>query len=437
MNIWIVCVGEPLPTDEGGQRPLRAGMLTDALLSRGHQVTWWTSTFNHSSKRHRAARNQEVTSPNGARLWLLHGVGYKRNIGLSRLLNHMQLARQFTRLAPGERPPDLIFCCWPVMELAAAVLNYAEPRSIPTILDVRDLWPDIFLEAIPRAARPLAKIVLAPYERLTRAAFRRASGVVGISQGYLNWGLARANRGMTSSDAVFPLGYPEPDWSRVSPAAGRKYLQALGVDDSRLVCWFLGTFGDTYDLEPVIHAARLLQERGLTQYQFVLSGEGEWRESYEKLAAGLKNIVFTGWLNADGIASMMRVARVAIAAYRKGAPQGLPNKIFEYMAAGLPILSSLEGECRLFLDENECGLSYPPGSTAGFFNALMSLTENEKLAGDLGAKALSAFRQRYSARIIYPQIIEHIAGMVGPADEVTFGVSGNIRTHENKRPFHV
>ncbi len=425
MNIWIVCVGEPLPVDEGGQRLLRAGMLTEALLSMGHEVTWWTSTFNHSSKRHRARRSQEMTSNEGVHLWLLHGIGYSMNIGLPRLVNHIQLAREFSRLAANERQPDLIFCCWPIIELGAAVVEYAESRSIPTILDVRDLWPDIFLEAVPSVLRPLAKLALVPYDRMTRSAFHRASGIVGISNGYLNWGLARAGRGRGPNDAAFPLGYREPDWSRASLADGKKYLQALGVDESRVVCWFLGSFGDTYDLEPVIRGARELQMRGLTKYQFVLSGEGQGRKRYEQLAAGLENVVFTGWLSADGIASMMRIARVAIAAYRKGAPQGLPNKIFEYMAAGLPILSSLEGECKLFLDENACGLSYPSGGVNDFLGVLMSLTENERLAGEMSANALKAFRQRYSASIIYPQIVEHMVRLVAPAARKTFVPAGN------------
>jgi glycosyltransferase involved in cell wall biosynthesis len=420
MNIWVMCISEPLPIDKGTQRHMRAGMLTRMLLSMGHEVTWWTSAFNHSSKRHRANQSQETMSPEGVRLMLLHGIGYSRNVGVPRLINHFQLAREFTRIAAAQHPPDLIFCCWPAVELGFAAVCYAERQSIPILLDVRDLWPDIFLDAVPRPARPLAKLALTPYARVTRSAFRRATGIVGISQGYLDWGLAQAGRRRNANDALFPLGYQEPDWSKASVVEGKKSLQALGVDASRQVCWFLGSFGSTYDLEPVILAARQLETRGMMSPQFVLSGEGEGRERYERLAAGLHNVVFTGWLDADRIAAMMRMAHVAIAAYRKGAPQGLPNKIFEYMAAGLPILSSLDGECKQFLDDNACGISYMAGSAEALLDAFTRLTENKALARELGTNARRAYRERYSAAIVYTQLVEHMAELAGqPARALT------------------
>ncbi|MGA8026508.1 MAG: glycosyltransferase, partial [Bryobacteraceae bacterium] len=136
--------------------------------------------------------------------------------------------------------------------------------------------------------------------------------------------------------------------------------------------------------------------------------EGENRPRYEKLAGGLDNVVFTGWLNAKQIACMMRMAHIGLAAYRKSAPQGLPNKIFEYMAAGLPVLSSLSGECERFLEANACGVSYAPGSADSFIEALLPLVENEKLRKELGTNGLNSFRSRYAASVVYPQLVEYL-----------------------------
>lgn len=412
MNVWVMCISEPLPIDKGSQRHMRAGMLTQTLVSMGHEVTWWTSAFNHSSKRHRTDHSQEIKSREGVRLWLLHGTGYSRNIGVLRLVNHFQLAHEFSRLAAKEQPPDVIFCCWPSVELGYAAVRYAESLSIPILLDVRDLWPDIFLDAAPPTLRPLAKMALAPYYGMARSAFRRASGIVGISEGYLDWGLEKAGRDRDPNDALFPLGYQAPDLTKTSVIEGKENLQSLGIDASRTVCWFLGSFGDTYDLAPVISAARQLHARGQKGVQFVLSGDGQGRDKYERLAAGLSNVVFTGWLDADGIAAMMKIAHVGIAAYRNGAPQGLPNKIFEYMAAGLPILSSLEGECKQFLDSNRCGISYQPGSAQSLLDALATLRDSKDLASAMGANALQAFNERYSASVVYPKLVEHLQGIV-------------------------
>jgi glycosyltransferase involved in cell wall biosynthesis len=182
----------------------------------------------------------------------------------------------------------------------------------------------------------------------------------------------------------------------------------MGIDETRLICWFLGSFGDTYDLEPVIEAARRLEHRGARSPQFVLSGDGRARERYQRLASGLSNVIFTGWIDADQIASMMQIADVAIAAYKMGAPQGLPNKIFEYMAAGLPILSALDGECKSFLTTSECGLYYEAGNADSFMGALTVLMQDPSLCRRLGDNGRAVFRAQYSSFIVYPKLAAHI-----------------------------
>ncbi|MCL5734650.1 MAG: glycosyltransferase family 4 protein [Actinobacteria bacterium] len=407
MDIWIACVSEPLPVDEGGQRRMRAGMLASTLAARRHKVMWWTSAFNHTSKRLRVPRSQTVTAE-GIELALLYGRSYSRNISVARLVNHYQVAREFAELSKRRPKPDAIFCCWPTVELGWAVVRYARRHDVPVVLDVRDLWPDLFLDAVPEWARRPARVALAPYYHATRFAFHHASAIVGISEQYLNWGLSCAQRPRQPWDAVFPLGYSAPDLSGRPNVEHRERFRLLGIDDSRLVCWFLGSFGDTYDLETVIGAARVLKHQGVTECQFVLSGEGERRARCEEIAARLDNVVFTGWLNREEITSMMQMAHVGLAAYRPGAPQGLPNKIFEYMAAGLPILSSLSGECEQFLKANGCGISYTPGSVDSLVGALRVLRKDADLRTKLGANGRAAFRSRYSASVVYPRLAEYL-----------------------------
>ena len=76
-------------------------------------------------------------------------------------------------------------------------------------------------------------------------------------------------------------------------------------------------------------------------------------KKWSKLAIGLQNVVFTGWVNKHELKYLSDIADIGLMAYSKGAPQGLPNKIFEYMSSGIPILSSLQGETEDFLKLNK------------------------------------------------------------------------------------
>ena len=137
MRIWLVTVGEPLPTDAGTPRLLRTGMLAERLLARGHTVDWWNSTFDHVAKRHRARQDTALQVRERYRLLLLHGPAYRRNVSIRRWANHRVIAAHFARWMPKEPPPDLILCSLPNLELAREAILYAQPRSIPVVLDLR------------------------------------------------------------------------------------------------------------------------------------------------------------------------------------------------------------------------------------------------------------------------------------------------------------
>src|SRR5687768_12911141 len=105
MRAWLLTVGEPLPGEKG--RMLRAGVLASKLAARGHDVTWWTTRFDHFHKRQRIGPAISH-SKEGYKIRLLESRGYHRNRSLARLWDHVQVARAFRRAGLTERRPDII-----------------------------------------------------------------------------------------------------------------------------------------------------------------------------------------------------------------------------------------------------------------------------------------------------------------------------------------
>jgi glycosyltransferase involved in cell wall biosynthesis len=279
---------------------------------------------------------------------------------------------------------------------------------------VRDLWPDAFFSFVPRPLKILARAFLYGMYRQTRRALRRCDAIVGVSQSYLERGLFQSGRARRPSDAVFPLGYERASPSRHELEAAEKNLRRRGVDPSRVICWFIGTFGRTYDLETVIEAARMLHEKNDNRAQFVLSGEGGNVEACRKLASGLDNVVFTGWLDSSGIEWMMRTAGIGLAAYAPGAPQGLPNKLFEYLSAGLPILSSLVPEARALLEAQRCGVTYTAGDPLSFLNAVVSVLDNPETLSGMSEAAHTTFEDNFSIERVYVPFLDYLERFTTP-----------------------
>jgi len=416
MRAWLIQIGEPLPIDGEVPRLLRTGILAQQLADRGHDVTWWCSTFNHWTKSHRYAVDTTVELSPAYRLRLLHSPGYRRNVSLGRIVDHRILAARFRAAIERESPPDLILSSFPTVEMSEAAAVFGNTNNVPVIMDVRDLWPDAFLNLVPAPVKPLGKLLLSGLHRQAGRALARSDAIVGVSKSYLEWALNNAQRRRRQNDGVFPLGY-----ERSSPPAqdlrqAEHRLRDSGVDPERVVCWFIGTFGRTYDLETVIEVARALHERHDYRAQFVLSGDGGRLDECRELAAGLPNVVFTGWVNSTEIEWLMSVAGIGLAAYVRDAPQSLPNKLFEYLAAGLPILSSLGREAAELLDSNGCGLTYEPGNPHSLLDQLVRLLDDPLLRKSMSSKAQETFEAKYSSRQVYQSFIELIERLGAPGE---------------------
>ena len=411
-HVWLVQIGESLPGLTGDERRLRTALLADALVNLGHRVTWWASTFDHYAKRFVAQDEGRVAVREGLDLELLAGTAYGRNISPWRVLNHLQIARRFRVRSEAHAPrPDVIVASYPTVELAAEAVRYARQCGVSVVVDVRDLWPDAIVDLAPPAARPLVRAALRPMFAAARRALGGASALTAPSEGYLTWALARAERPRSAADRVFPLGYPELAVPSEDAAGAGRRLAALGVDPRRKIALFVGMFGRTYDLTTVIEAARRLRAQGRDDVQFVLSGAGDRDARWRAEAAGLDNVVFTGWVARADIAYLLSVAWVGLAAYARGAPQSLPNKPFEYMSAGLPVLSCLGAEAVALLDRHGCGLSYRAGDAADLEAALSVLLRDPARHQAMREASRAAFKASYSADAVYAGMANYVEAM--------------------------
>ncbi|HUQ47318.1 MAG TPA: glycosyltransferase [Gemmatimonadaceae bacterium] len=411
-KVWILNVGEPMAVDQQSERQLRMGLIADALVARGCDVTWWTSSFDHNYKRQRYDADKRVSLGKRYVLHFLHARPYSFNISLGRLVNHRQLGKAFERHAnetTAQDRPDVIFATMPIVELAAAASRYGRKHSIPVVIDVRDLHPDIYLTLVPQFARPLAKVALGMMYRELRTSLRFATSIIAIAPSFLEWALRHAGRLMTERDAVFPLAYPEIHALPQEVNVAAEELRAMGVRADKKILWYVGTFNRWIDLETPIEAARLLAKAGNEDFQLVISGSGDFDEKWRALAAGLPNVVFTGWIGVPHIIGLRGIAWAGLAPYRQGF-NTVGNKLFEYMAGRLPILLSIGGDARAMIQRHDCGLGYTAGKPETLITSIESMA-SDGVRERMAANSLNAYRDNYSAVTVYPKMIDHVLSL--------------------------
>ncbi len=409
LNIWLIQIGEPLPVDGEGIRLFRTGILAGMLAERGHDVTWWASTFDHFNRNQRYYRDTEVVVREGLRLVLLHGPGYGHNVSLKRAVDHGIVTRRFHKRAYVEKKPDVILCSYPTVGLSLAAVRYGERMKVPVVLDARDMWPDTFLNIFPRRMRPVAGIFIFPVKRRAKKAFRGAHAVTGMTSSFVDWGLHYAGRKKTPRDKPFPFGYLEGEPERSMLERAEAYWDGLGLKEDDFIVCFFGTIGKQFNLEEVIGAAAALEKRN-GNLTFVLCGDGEKLRYYRKMAQGCRSVVFPGRVGRPEIWDLMRRACVGIAPYRESEDftMSVPNKIVEYLSGGLPVLSNLEGETARLIQENRCGTSYRRGDVPGLEKELEYLRDNRPVLAELSRNALRLFKGRFTAEKVYGEMTEYL-----------------------------
>ena len=412
MRVWLVTIGEPLPTDgDGGDRLYRAGILATLLAQRGHEVVWWSSTFDHVRKRQRFSTDTTLRLDSGVLLKLLQGCGYRRNVSLRRLVDHAILARKFSAQARNMPCPDVVLCSLPPLELSAAVTRYGKAHDVPVIVDVRDLWPDIFLELVPSWARSLFGFALTPMWRQARAACQNAFAITGNCPEFVEWGLRHARRPAGNLDRFFPFGYLVPVLTDKVREKARHFWNTYGLceGDTQFTICFFGAFSNQFDLETVIDAALMLEAEGVSA-RFVLCGAGEHLEALRARASGSRAVIFPGWVGRAEIWTLMTLCDVGIAPYRNhvGFAGNLPNKPIEYMAGGLPIVSGLRGYLAEFLDRHQCGLTYVPGDAQALRDVVVRLMKDTELLTKMSANARRVFSEKLDAGKVYGQMIDYL-----------------------------
>lgn len=417
MKIWLITIGEPVPIENASKdRLYRTGYFSNFLADRGHDVTWWTSTFDHFRKYHLYAHDTDLNLSPNLHIKLLHGTGYKHNISLSRILDHKIIARKFRILAKDMESPNLILSSFPTIELSKEAVSYGKKHHVPVILDIRDMWPDIFIHHIPKLIRPIAKLIALPLLLDARKAMGVAYAITGITESFVAWGTTKGRRKKTKIDRCFPMGYTSEFHNDHDSHSAEKYWDEMGVRrqaDTFIACFF-GTLGRQFDLRTVVQAARQLQMSD-KRILFVICGIGDRYNHYKKMAAGISNIVFSGWINAAQIYVLMQKSSVGLDPMKDRFDflATINNKAIEYMSAGLPVISSPDkGVLYELLKSNNSGMSYPPDNPDALAHIVLRLCNDPALLRELSKNSRAVFKNMFRAEKVYEDMMNYLEEVV-------------------------
>lgn len=419
MRIWLINVGEELPTDAGTPRLLRTGILAEHLVAKGHDVVWWNATFNHQRKEQRASATVQRATPQGYSSVLLYGRSYQRNISGSRIASQLQNALEFHRLAPTLPRPDAILCGYPTIELAALAVRFAKVACIPIAVDFRDMWPDVIAEQTTGTARLAAAPFLAVWNQTLHYIVRNATAIVGVTDGFVDWALDKVGRQRSPIDRSFHLAVnpQKPLQSDVARADAMWTKMGVGTDPTKLYTCFIGTLSRRLDIPTLVAGALSASAEVKQRLQLVVCGKGDLDGDLRNMVGDDDTVIFPGWRNAAEISALLSRCHIGTLPYLSTADfvRHYPNKVGEYLGAGLPIMTPLEGQVRTLLSKHNLGYFYQEANPESASRCLSDLVAR---CDELRAKrnaALAVYDELFDSTQIYADFVRYLEELPGAA----------------------
>ena len=377
--MWIINPYGTLPSESWAT--YRSTMVAEALSAHGYQVSQFISNFEHRSKQFRTSGSERVTIGGRYAIRIIPGQGYAAHISLQRVRHERSFARNLLAAVKGEPPPDLVILAEPALFYYDILLGplIVRHRSL-LVLDVIDIWPELFELVIPRGLRPLSPVLLAPLYRWRKRLYAHADAVVGVARDYTDIGSRLAARPGVLAATVYWSSSAPPAASAPPGEALEGLLAGKGERDLWIV--YAGTLGENYDIHSIVDVARRLPAdvRDHRRVRFIVAGDGPLRSLCE--ASASQDFVFVGRLAAAHLELLYRRCDVALCTYKGGSTVAMPIKAFDYLRHGLPIVNSLARDLGEFVQRDRIGLNYRPESSDSLYHAIVRLVRDEELRAE-------------------------------------------------------
>jgi glycosyltransferase involved in cell wall biosynthesis len=370
-----------------GVTGIRSYAMAQRLIARGHHVTMVCGSY--------AGGTTELTGAfkDRFRRGVVNGIDivefdlrYSNSDGfLRRTTTFLKFALRSIRFAFSE-PYDVLFATTTPLTAGIPGIFARWLRRKPFVFEVRDLWPEL-----PRAMGVIRNpLVLGAMSLLEWFSYRSAHRLIGLAPGIVD---AISGRGVPRERiALVPNGCDNHIFGSTAEP-----WRPLGVNAGELMAVYAGTFGIANGLDAVLDAAAVLKRRGRQDIKLVLIGQGMLKARLQERGRreALDNVVFLDPVPKDKLAGLLASTDVGmqilvnVQAFYFGTS---PNKFFDYIAAGIPVLNNYPGWVAQLITENQCGVAVPPEDPEAFAGSL------ERLAADRAALRAMGVRARELAR---------------------------------------
>ncbi len=421
MHILLIHQAFAALDEPGGTRHHEFARL---LASRGNKITIIASPVSYlTGGENRASATQHATLEN-------------ENITILRAYTYSALHKSFVHrvfaffsfmassffVGLGVQGVDVVWGTSPPIFQGVTAWLLARLKGAKFLFEVRDLWPQ-FAIAVGVLTNPtLIKMSL----WLERFLYRHADRVMVNSPGYvehvthaaLSGVLSRAQRRRRTQSKgsgawqveLVPNG---ADPAMFDPADQGEAFRTRHRLADKFIVLYAGAHGLSNDLGVALDAAKLLEG---TNIHIVFLGDGKEKAALQARsdALGLDNVTFLPPVPKSGMSAALAGADACLAILKPLDEYKLtyPNKVFDYMAAGRPVLLAIDGVIRQVVEAADCGIFAEPGNPSALAEAIRRLAADRAKSRQMGLNGRAYLESHFSRAAIGEKLVALLLDMV-------------------------
>lgn len=361
-----------LPTQAAGTRSYEMAL---QLIKKGHQVTMLCGGSINGML------DLPKTNKNNVRQGVIDGIDiiqieipYSNNMGLvARAKSFCSFAWQSVKYALKEDYDVLFATSTPLTAGIPGIVMKLFRRKKKFIFEVRDLWPEL-----PKALGMTNPFWIGCMSVLEWLSYHLADGCIGLSPGICEGIKKRSQK--NKPIAMVPNGC---DLEIFKPTL-REPLKLEGIKPNDKVAIFTGAHGIANGLDAVLDMAKIVKERKRRDIKIAFIGKGKMKQHLQERvkAENIDNCLFYDPIPKIQLAKIVASATVGLMVL-KNVPAFYygtsPNKFFDYIASGLPIINNYPGWLAGMIKDNSCGKVVEPDNAQAFADALIDMVDNAPL----------------------------------------------------------
>lgn len=391
MNILYIHQYFVTPQEPGGTRSY---WLAQELIKNGHKVTMLTSSSKFSE-------DIKIVKIDGIDVVYIKE-DYDQNMSVSRRLKaFLKFMYKSSVIGLKQKDIDLVIATSTPLTIGIPALLLKWFKKKPFVFEVRDLWPEVPIQMGAIKNRWTIKTT----RLLEKTIYKNASRVIALSPGMQDGVVKYIPKEKTSM--IPNMAKMDEFWPR---GKNDQLMEKLGLKKDSFKIVHFGSLGLANGAHSIIESAKLLKDREDIEFLFVGGGSTEKDLVDEVEQNNLKNVKFLGKFPMADVSEIVNFSDVSMISFLD-IPilyTNSPNKLFDSLSAGKPIIVNSAGWTKDIAEKYHCGYYVNPNRPEELVQKVLYLKDNPELVKEMGQNARKLAETVYDKSILSKKFVEVI-----------------------------